>query len=125
MNMRIILILAACVMQTACATTTKIGGAPQLTVLPGTELPVPQRADLAAVDRPNYLGPRDKLTINVFGAPDLTQKEVEIDSAGRVSFPLAGSVEALGKTPEELAQAIEGRLRETYLADPKVTVKVV
>jgi polysaccharide export outer membrane protein len=125
MYKRIILIVAACALQAACATAPKLGGSPNLTVLPGTELPVPQRADLAAVDRPYYIGPRDKVTIDVFGAPDLTQKEIEVDSAGKVSFPLAGSVDAVGKTPAELSAAIADRLRGVYFRDPKVTVNLV
>jgi polysaccharide export outer membrane protein len=124
MKRRFFLILAACAVEAGCA-APKIGGAPQLTVLPGTELPVPQRPDLAATDRPYYIGPRDKLTIDVFGAPELAQKEVQIDTAGRVAFPLAGSVEAVGKTPEELSGAIADRLRGAYFRDPKVTVNLV
>lgn len=88
-------------------------------------MPAPQRTDFAAVDREYYLGPRDLVTIDVFGAPELKQQEVEIDSGGRVAFPLAGSVEATGRTPEELAAAIADRLRGSYFKDPMVTVNVV
>ena len=65
------------------------------------ELPPPTRTDLFEQNRPYLIGPFDKLVIDVFGIEDLSEKEVQTDSGGRISFPLAGIIEAAGKTPEK------------------------
>ncbi|HWL48175.1 MAG TPA: polysaccharide biosynthesis/export family protein [Sphingomonadaceae bacterium] len=87
------------------------------------ELPPPTRADLAAQDRPYLIGPFDKITVDVFGIDELS-KEVQADASGRISFPLIGVIEAAGKTPAELASAIEELLRGQYVRDPQVTVNL-
>jgi polysaccharide export outer membrane protein len=87
------------------------------------QLPPPTRADLVGTARPYLIGPFDKLEIDVFGIEDL-QREVQADASGRISFPLVGSVDASGKTPEELAQAIAAGLRDRYVRDPQVTVNL-
>jgi polysaccharide biosynthesis/export protein len=86
-------------------------------------LPPPVRADLVDIERPYLIGPYDKLEIDVFGIEDL-KREVQADASGRVSFPLAGTVEASGKTPAELADEIARRLRGRYVRDPQVTVNL-
>lgn len=89
----------------------------------GQTLPEPDSTQLA-IDTSNYrLGPTDIITVNVFGAPEL-DRESSIDAAGNFSMPLAGTVAAAGKTPQELAAAIEEKLRGRYLRDPNVTVNV-
>lgn len=75
--------------------------------------------------RPYGIGPYDKLTIGVFGIEGLEQREVVADSAGRVSFPMAGSIDAAGKTPDEVAALITDRLRANYIKNPQVTVNIV
>jgi polysaccharide export outer membrane protein len=87
------------------------------------QLPPPTRADLVGTARPYLIGPFDKLEIEVFVIVDL-QREVQADASGRISFPLVGSVDASGKTPEELAQAIAAGLRDRYVRDPQVTVNL-
>ena len=72
----------------------------------------------------NYrLGVGDLLTIEVYDEPDLT-KEVRILNDGFISFPLLGSVKALGLTVEELENELTRRLAEKYLVNPQVTVFV-
>lgn len=86
-------------------------------------LPVPDAPE-AAMNLANYrLGPRDELSISVFGAPELNA-EGAVDLAGNFAMPLAGSVEAAGKTPDQLARAIEEKLRGRYLRNPKVAVSI-
>ena len=88
------------------------------------ELPAPSRSDLSAANRPYLIGPFDKLSINVFGIDELSQRVVQTDASGRISFPLIGVVEASGQTPGELADIIESRLRGRYVRDPQVTVNL-
>jgi len=108
---------------TACSGGSLSQHGSAITALSTTELPPPNRTDLAAASRPYLLGPFDKLKIDVFGIEDLN-KEVQIDASGRLSFPLIGVVEASGRTPGELGQVIEDKLRGKYVRDPQVTVNL-
>ena len=87
-------------------------------------LPPPDGTDLIEQNRPYLIGPFDRLTIDVFGIEELSKKEVQTDAGGRISFPLAGIVEAAGKTPAELEKIIEGRLKERFVRNPQVTVNL-
>jgi polysaccharide export outer membrane protein len=86
------------------------------------ELPPPERSDLLGQNRPYLIGPFDKLIIDVFGIDELSKKEVQTDAGGRISFPLAGIVEAAGRTPAEVEDILEERLRGRFVRDPQVTV---
>ena len=89
-----------------------------------SEMPAPTVADAQLATQPYLIGPYDKLTIEVFGIQGMEQREVVADSAGRISFPLAGSIDAAGKTPAEVSDIITQRLRAAYVRDPKVTVNL-
>lgn len=102
----------------------KLGGSPSISVVSGNRLPEPVRADLAAGTRPYLVGPFDKLTIKVFGIEDLSAEEVQVDASGRLSFPLVGTIEAAGRTPDEIATLITGRLRTAYVRNPQVTINL-
>ena len=93
------------------------------TVAQATALPEPTRADLKYDDRPYYLGPYDRIAIDVFGMPDM-QRVIQVDASGRIAYPLAGVVEVAGVTPFELARVLEDRLRASYVRDPQVTVNL-
>lgn len=64
----------------------------------------------------------DFLEIVTWKEPDLT-KEVVVRIDGMITFPLLGDIEAKGRTPMELKDAIQSRLQD-YLKDPLVTVTV-
>lgn len=88
-----------------------------------SELPTPQPADFTQPANAYYIGPTDRLTIDVFGVPELA-REVQVDAAGRLAFPLIGVIDASGKTPGDLALEIQDRLRGNYVRDPQVTVNL-
>lgn len=109
---------------TACGSPEPIVSSGQLTVVDGSAvLPPPDREDLTASDRPALIGPLDTIEVDVFGIPDL-RREMQVDASGRIAMPLAGTVDARGKTSEELALAIEAALRARYVRDPEVTVNI-
>jgi polysaccharide biosynthesis/export protein len=110
----------------ACAGTgpKKLGGDPSIKVVQGDSMPAPDRSDLIGNDRPYLIGPFDKLVIDVFGIEELSKKEVQTDASGRISFPLAGVVEAAGKTPGEVEQMLEALLSSRFVRDPQVTVNL-
>lgn len=74
--------------------------------------------------RPYRIGPFDKLSVSVFGVPDLTS-QVQTDAGGQLSIPLAGTIQAAGRTPGEVAAVIADRLTGRYVRDPQVTVNLV
>lgn len=87
-------------------------------------MPAPTIGDTLGVPRPYVIGPSDQLVIDVFGIDGMQAREITADSAGMISFPLAGSIEAAGRTPAELAEVIAARLRDNYVRDPRVTVNL-
>jgi polysaccharide export outer membrane protein len=88
-----------------------------------SELPAPTRNDLTAADRPALIGPLDTIQVDVFNIPDLS-REMQVDASGRISMPLAGTIDARGKTADELSRAIEAALRAHYVRNPEVTVNI-
>ncbi len=68
------------------------------------------------------IGREDVLEVVVWHEPELT-RVVPVRPDGRISLPLAGEVEAAGKTPGEL-QAGLTRALEPYIHDTRVAVLV-
>lgn len=70
-----------------------------------------------------HLGPNDRVRITVFGE-DRLSGEFILDGAGRLSYPLLGSIDALGATTDELAEAIRRGLAGRFILEPKVAADV-
>ena len=86
-------------------------------------LPAPDQT-VTALDFTNYhIGPLDTLSVEVFGAPELTRTGA-VDGAGNFAMPLIGTVQAGGSTPGELSTKIANLLRGRYLKKPQVSVNV-
>jgi len=116
------LLLAACAGSDPIG-QNPIGPGPHVTSVTMTDLPPPTRADFTNTSRTYYIGAYDRLEIDVFGVPEL-RRELQVDASGKVSFPLAGNIDAAGLTPAELATTIEERLRGRYVREPQVTVNL-
>lgn len=65
----------------------------------------------------------DRLRIIVFGQDNLSNI-YGLDAQGRVAMPLIGAVPAAGHTVRELERNIEGRLRQGFLREPRVSIEV-
>ena len=116
--------LPAALILSACVGGTKLESTPSLTVVKDTSaLPAPQRGDLVVSDRPSLIGPLDTISVEVFGLPDLS-REMQVDASGRIAMPLAGPIDARGKTADELSRSIEMVLRKNYIRDPHVTINI-
>ncbi len=76
-----------------------------------------------AAQGPYTLASGDRLRIIVFGQDNLSNIYA-VDGSGRVVLPLIEAVPVAGMTTSQAARAIEARLREGYLREPKVTVEV-
>lgn len=81
--------------------------------------PVPARPSIM-----DYrIGTEDLLEIKVFGVDQLSST-VRVDARGMISMPLIGPVPIAGLTVPEAQAAVTGRLAESYLQDPQVSIFV-
>ena len=124
MNLRLFFVLASAALLVSCAgRTPQLTPGPHLTVAAMNELPPPTGRDTGETAFAYRIGAFDKLAVNVYGLPELSMT-VQADASGRVSLPLAGVIEAAGRTPEELAREIASRLQARYVRNPQVTVNM-
>jgi polysaccharide biosynthesis/export protein len=83
----------------------------------------PEIAPMANQPTETYrIGPLDTLEIFVWDTKN-TSTTVPVRPDGRISFPLVGDVQAMGRTPSELAKTIQTALAP-YIVEPLVTVVV-
>ena len=90
----------------------------------GPVSPAEQQAliELAATTSPT-LHPGEKIRVIVFGE-DRLSGEYEIDPAGFVSLPLAGTIKAAGLSKQQLELDLSKKFSGEYLRKPRVTVDV-
>ena len=105
--------------------------APALVSAQSTPPPVQQpvgttgaaRPASSAATSPDYkLGTGDKLRVEVYKEPQLSQN-LQIRPDGKITLPLLGDVVAAGVTPRDLTDTLTERFRE-FLNTPVVTVIV-
>ena len=70
------------------------------------------------------LGTGDKLRMTVFREPTLSG-EFAVSSAGTLSLPLIGDINAAGKTADQVAALVQAKLAEGYLRNPRVSMEVI
>jgi len=116
--------IAASSLLVAGCSTPSLVGSETIQIVPGAALPAPQGVGAVNLDREYVFGPGDRLSIDVFGAPELS-KTVQADSTGRIALPLVGELDVSGATPSQLAETVEDRLRGRYVRSPQVTVNLV
>ena len=66
----------------------------------------------------------DRVTITVYDEPDLDVKGFKVPKSGRVSVPLIGNINVLGKSESEVTTLVTGLFADGYLKRPRVTVSV-
>jgi polysaccharide export outer membrane protein len=101
-----------------------LGETGQVQVLTAQALPPPATGEAISSRRDYVIGPQDTLVIDVFGIQELTNREIVVDSAGRMSFPIAGTIEVAGLTPPQLADELTARLQRGFVKHPQVSVNV-
>ncbi len=126
--------LAACLlMLSGCATFAKkpFGSIPgaetpgAVSVVDATEMPAPLGITDTQGNVIYRVNAGDKVVVDVFGMPEMSNREYIVDEAGNMSILSAGRITARGLTPRELEQQIEAGLRRNYLRNPQVSVNVV
>jgi polysaccharide biosynthesis/export protein len=105
-------------------TTTAPATAPVGTT--GTATPAPATAVTSGIrpwnEQDYRLGPGDKLRVEVYGEPQLSQA-LQVRPDGKITLTLIGDVVAAGRTPIELRDALTTSLKQ-YVNTPAVTVIV-
>ncbi|MGH7001371.1 MAG: polysaccharide biosynthesis/export family protein [Stellaceae bacterium] len=88
----------------------------------GSGLPLLETSKISDTDY--RLGPGDKLHIQVLGAEDLTG-DYAVGDNGTISTPLIGDIHAAGATRAGVERAMERKLAQGYLKNPKVSVTIL
>lgn len=89
-----------------------------------TALVLGTAARIASADEPAYtIKPGDVLSVAVWKEPDLQDKAVLVRPDGTFSFPLAGEIDARGKTVTDLQKTLTERIKK-YINDPVVSLSV-
>jgi polysaccharide export outer membrane protein len=70
------------------------------------------------------LGPLDRISITVFGHPDLSITS-EVSSDGNITFPLLGLVNVKDLCKQDLQKSIKELLEKDYLHSAEVNVDIV
>lgn len=85
--------------------------------------PIHGSAETAEVPFGYVLGPGDEIRVSVVDLDDVGKYPVRIDLRGTIDLPIAGRLDAVGMTAEELEAKIAERL-SSYLQSPDVTVSI-
>jgi len=83
---------------------------------------VQQTGSLSAKDA-YRIGSGDILEITTWKEPDFSREEILVRIDGKISFPLLNDIQATGRTPIQIKNDIEKKLKE-YVTNPVVTVSV-
>jgi len=70
------------------------------------------------------IGALDELSVSVFQEPELSVARVVVDVAGKVNLPVVGSIDAYGRTVDEVAAELTQKLNSRYLRNADVSVSV-
>jgi polysaccharide export outer membrane protein len=108
---------------------TLIGCLIPVLLLPATsahgQAVAPEPAEsMAPADAAPQLGPGDRVSIVIFGQPDLSGEHI-LDGQGNLSLPLGGKIGVTGLTAMQLERRITDVLADGYIRQPRVSVGVV
>lgn len=82
------------------------------------------RTDLFAhAPEPYQVGSGDRLRIIVYGQDGLSNS-YSVDALGQISLPLVGFIPVNGLTTQAVEKAVEARLRNGYIREPRVSCEV-
>lgn len=125
MRLPVTFALAALLWLGACATGPKFGALGSYAeAVEAGNLPAPTLADYNSTSA-YFIGPFDRLAVQVFKIPELTFENLSVGADGMLSYPLLGSIRAGGLTTAELEDRIESGLRARYVRDPDVSIRLV
>ena len=118
-RMASIIAISSSMVLTGCA--TGLGDIPAgMSSLPTTA----DRAELRPQLANYHLGLLDEVSVNVFGEPDLSANRVIVDLAGKITLPMVGQVDAVGRTTNDIETEVAARLNDRYLRDARVAISL-
>jgi protein involved in polysaccharide export with SLBB domain len=126
----IVLILTGCASRFAPSDTplppaNPPGSVHPISVTSGDVLEVGYFFTSKTESRAYRIGVGDVLSVTVADHPKLQRDEVVVLPDGTVSFPLIGSLPAVGQTVQELADDAARAYNREWLRDPRVVISVV
>lgn len=77
----------------------------------------------ATMEEPYRLGTGDTIRMLVYNEPKRSG-DFEVDGSGQVALPLIGELQVKDLTVREFEAAVQERLREGYLVDPRVSAEI-
>ena len=101
------LVLALIFLTSGCASNNRLPAAPK---------------QANSLEYKYLIGALDTLSITVWRNPELSAS-IQVRPDGRISTPLIKDLQAVGRTPQELASEMENLL-SNYIRDPNVTIIV-
>jgi polysaccharide export outer membrane protein len=87
----------------------------------GFQAPDAEAQPVASASQP--IGALDTVSVSVFGVPTLSG-DYKVDAAGKIDYPLLGSVQAQGRTSQALRDQMAEALSQKYLQSPNVQVAI-
>lgn len=117
-----ILFVSTCSFSQSMSARSDLGTTTPAPTATSTAPTAASRAATPNSDEKYVIGPGDVLAINVWKEPEVS-KLLPVRSDGKISLPLAGELQAGGKTPKSLEQDITAKL-QSYISEPEVTVIV-
>ena len=82
-----------------------------------------QAAELTSMSNPTNagykIGPMDVVEVSVFQVPELS-KTIQVAANGTINLPLAGEVQAVGKTPRDVERDLTRPVSYTHLTLPTI-----
>lgn len=119
--MRVIIAAVILAIASGCASVPALQSNESVQVVGGSELPPPTAAGM---EGGYQIGMFDRLIIDVLGFEELAKREVQVDAAGDIALPIAGSVRAAGRTPAQVAQDISVKMQAGHIRNPQVSVNL-
>lgn len=124
--LRQVMELAACLLVVGCVAAQTTPSKPANDSKPVEASPAAGAPAIEGSTKPHddtfVIGNDDVLSINVWKEPDVS-RSIPVRSDGKISLPLAGEIQAAGRTPLALEREIASQL-QSYISEPEVTVMV-
>jgi polysaccharide biosynthesis/export protein len=93
------------------------------TLLAAIGFSTPPLAESAGDMRAYSLEPGDRITVTVFGQPELSG-DLMVDGAGNILLPFIGAIEVRDMTVIDCQKLVHDRLADGILRDPSVNVRI-
>jgi polysaccharide export outer membrane protein len=87
------------------------------------KLDAPDTQGQVVANASHPIGALDTITVSVFQVESLSG-DYKVDAQGRIDYPLLGSVQAQGRTTQELRQQLAASLGQKYLQSPNVQIAI-